>query len=99
MSLGFSIPCRTAFLVISLKTTRSTFLPLIKLRSSKMCLTCQAMASPSRSGSVAKIILSLFFAASAISFMCFFDVVSISHSMLKLFSVSTEPFLEGRSLT
>ena len=41
-----------------------------------MCFTCQAIASPSRSGSVAKIILFAFFAASVISFIYFFELVN-----------------------
>ena len=98
-SLGFSTPYTTAFLVISLKTTLSTFLPFKRFLSSSMCLTCQAMASPSLSGSVARIIFSQSSAASAISLICFLEAVSISQTILKLFSVSTDPFFDGRSLT
>ena len=58
----------------------------------------EAIASPSRSGSVARIIFSEFFAASVISFKYFFEKLSTSQIILNLFSGSTEPFLEGRSL-
>ena len=57
-----------------------------------------AIASPSRSGSVAKIILEESFAASVISFKYFLEKLSTSHSILKLSSGLTEPFLEGKSL-
>ena len=43
----------------------------------------EAIASPSRSGSVARIIFSDFFAASVISFKYFFEKLSTSHSILK----------------
>ena len=43
----------------------------------------EAIASPSRSGSVANIILEESFAASVISFRYFFEKLSISHSILK----------------
>ena len=87
-----------AFLVISLKTTRSTVLSLSIFFDVRYSLTCQAIASPSRSGSVAKIILSESLTASVISFKYFFENESISHIISKLFSGSTEPFLDGRSL-
>ena len=45
-----------------------------------------------------KIILSESFATSVISFKYFLEKLSISHIILNLFSVSTDPFLEGRSL-
>ena len=54
--LGFSIPCVTAFFVISLNTTRSISLSFKSFFSSKYSFTCHAIASPSRSGSVARII-------------------------------------------
>ena len=58
---------------------------------------CHAIASPSRSGSVAKIILEESLAASVISFKYFLEKLSTSQSILKLSSGSTEPFFEGRS--
>ena len=47
---------------------------------------CQAMASPSLSGSVARNILEEDSAASYISLICFFDVFETSHSNEKSFS-------------
>ena len=46
-----------------------------------------------------KIIFEESFAASVISFKYFLEKLSTSHSILKLLEGSTEPFLEGRSLT
>ena len=60
---------------------------------------CQEMASPSRSGSVARISLSAFLTASAISFMIFWDLGSTSQCISKSLSGSTEPFLAGKSRT
>ena len=45
---------RMALLVISLKTTRSTVMPSSLFCCSRISRTCQEMASPSRSGSVAR---------------------------------------------
>ena len=81
--LGFSIPCVTAFFVISLNTTRSISLSFKSFFSSKYSFTCHAIASPSRSGSVARIIFEESFAASVISFKYFFEKLSTSHSILK----------------
>ena len=81
MSRGFLIASRIAFLVISLKTTRSKFLSFNSFFFSKTSFTCQAIASPSRSGSVANIILSESSAALVISFKYFFEKESISHSI------------------
>ena len=77
------MPYVTAFLVISLKTTLSTSLSFKSFFSFKYSFTCQAIASPSRSGSVAKIILLESFAASVISFKYFLEKLSTSHSILK----------------
>ena len=60
---------------------------------------CQEMASPSRSGSVARISLSAFLTASAISRMIFWDLPSTSQCISKSLSGSTEPFFAGRSRT
>ena len=92
------MPFTTAFLVISLKTTLSIFLSLRSFFSFKNSLTCQAIASPSLSGSVANIIFIESFAISAISLRCFFEKLSTSQIILNLFSGSTDPFFEGRSL-
>ena len=48
--------------------------------------------------SSSKIILSESLTASVISFKYFFEKESISHNILNLFSGSTDPFFEGRSL-
>ena len=88
----------TAFLVISLNTTLSISLSFKSFFSFKYSFTCQAIASPSRSGSVANIILDESFTASVISLRYFFEKLSISHYILKSWSGSTEPFLEGKSL-
>ena len=74
---------KKAFLVISLNTTRSISLSFKSFFSFKYSLTCQAIASPSRSGSVANIILDESLAASVISFKYFFEKLSTSHSILK----------------
>ena len=47
---------------------------------------------------LANIILDESFAASVISLRYFFEKLSTSHSILKSWSGSTEPFLEGKSL-
>ena len=74
---------KKAFFVISLNTTRSISLSFKSFFSSKYSFTCHAIASPSRSGSVARIIFEESFAASAISFKYFFEKLSTSHSILK----------------
>ena len=89
---------KKAFFVISLKTTLSICLSLINFFSFKYSLTCQAIASPSLSGSVANMIFDEILAASVISLRYFLEKLSTSHSILKSFSGSTEPFFEGRSL-
>ena len=61
--------------------------------------TCQAIASPSRSGSVAKYKLSDFFAASVISLITFLPLSLVSHFIWKSFSVSIASFLADKSLT
>ena len=95
--LGLSIPLVTAFFVISLKTTLSIFLSLRTFFSSKYSFTCQAIASPSLSGSVARIILLDFLATSVISFKYFLEKLSTSQIILNFSSGSTEPFFDGRS--
>ena len=73
ISLGLLIPLVTAFFVISLNTTLSTFFPFKSFLLSRISLTCHAIASPSLSGSVAKIILLESAAASVISLTYFFE--------------------------
>ena len=51
---GWRIASSTARLVISWNTTRRTSIPLIALRSLSAASRCQEIASPSRSGSVAR---------------------------------------------
>ena len=59
----------------ALKATRSTGVSFFSaFFCSRICRMCQEMASPSRSGSVARISLSAFLTASAISFMIFWDL-------------------------
>ena len=90
---------RTAALVMALKVTRSTFLSFSTLRARSTSSTCHEMASPSRSGSVARITLSDAFTARTMSLMCLVDLSPTSHSMAKSCSGSTEPSLAGRSRT
>ena len=57
------------------------------------------MASPSRSGSVARYKFSDFFAASVISFITFFPRSLVSHFIWKSFSVSIASFFADKSRT
>src|SRR6185369_10088723 len=68
MSRGFRMASVTAALVMALNTTRCTVAPLMAFFFCSTSSTCQEMASPSRSGSVARMILSAPLAASAMSF-------------------------------
>ena len=88
-----------AFLVMALNTTRETFAPLIAFLRCRTSSTCQLIASPSRSGSVARIRLSAPFRASAMSFSRLLALTSTSHSISKSASGFTEPSFEGRSRT
>jgi hypothetical protein len=54
---------------MALKVTRSTCAGKARRFLSTSC-TCQLIASPSRSGSVARISASAFFASSVIAFSC-----------------------------
>src|SRR5580704_4776468 len=93
MVRGCCIASVTACLVMALKTTRSiTCLPsaFFSLRNSS---TCQEIASPSRSGSVARMSLSAPLTALAISLRRFCALGSTSQSILKLWSGSTDPDL------
>src|SRR6185369_15232172 len=95
---GFFIASVTALLVIALKVTRWTFDGSAFFCRSTSC-TCQLIASPSRSGSVARINVSAFFASSAIAFICFDRSGETCHCMAKPSAGSTDPSLGGRSRT
>ena len=89
---------KTADLVIALNVTRCTSAcpnACCFFSSSK---TCQAIASPSRSGSVARIIESAVFAADKIAVRCFFDWLDISQLIEKPSSGFTDPVSSDKSL-
>ena len=81
---------------MALKATRSTGI-LSRPFSFSTSRMCQEMASPSRSGSVARISLSAPFTALAMSVILDWARASTSHSMAKSWSGFTEPSLDGRS--
>src|SRR5210317_922561 len=84
MSRGFFIAVVTASLVMALNTTRLTWVVfLIALRLRRASSRCQLIASPSRSGSVARIRLSSSFNASAMARMCFWLSGATSHFISK----------------
>ena len=85
--------------MIALNTTRSTDAPLIAFFRLSASSTCQLIASPSRSGSVARIRRPAPFIASAMSFKRLADLGSISQLIAKSSSGRTEPSLLGRSRT
>ncbi len=60
---------------------------------------CQEIASPSRSGSVARMSSGSFCSASAMAFTCFLESLPTSHFISNPVSGSTEPSLAGRSRT
>ena len=89
---------KIAFLVISWNTTRFTGKSsLIFLRFFNSCNTCQAMASPSRSGSEAKYSSSALDNALIISRTVRSPLACTSQSMAKSSSGRTDPFLAGTS--
>src|SRR6185436_18797 len=96
---GCFIASPTACLVMALNTTRSTVCFLSAFFCFSTSSTCQEIASPSRSGSVARIRPSAPLTARAMSFSRFWDLSSTSHSILKSWFGSTEPSLAGRSRT
>ena len=98
ISLGDFIASKTAFLVISLKTTLSTGFPRVVFLLSSISFKCQLIASPSLSGSVAKISLSADFNAPTISLTTLSLSLFISHDILKFSSGRTAPSFDGRSL-
>ncbi len=89
----------TADLVIALNTTRCTSAPFTAFFFCSTSSTCQLIASPSRSGSVARIRRSAPFMASAMSLSRFAALGSTSQLMAKSSSGRTDPSLEGRSRT
>src|SRR3989304_2913044 len=97
MARGCFIASVTDCLVMALKTTRSIFWSFSAFFSLSASSTCHEMASPSRSGSVARMRVSAFLSAWAISLTRFCDCGSPSHNILKLSAWSTDPSLAGRS--
>ena len=90
----------TADLVMALKVTRWTVASLARARFFlSTSSTCQLMASPSRSGSVARIRREAPFSAVAMSDRRFEALASTSQSMAKSSSGRTLPSLAGRSRT
>jgi hypothetical protein len=97
-SIGSSIAFWIAFFVISLKRTRRTLSSAAFVTPSSSAM-CQAIASPSRSGSVARKTWSAFFAARLMSERTFALPLMTSYAGRKPFSMST-PILDfGRSFT
>ena len=89
-----------ASFVIALNTTRSTAISALSaFLFFSISRICHEMASPSLSGSVAKISFELDFNALTISSKCFLLFGSTSHLGVKSFSTSIEPFFLGRFLT
>ena len=99
MSRGCAIASSTACLVMALKTTRLTGWPFTAFFWRRISSTCQEIASPSRSGSVARISPSASFIALEMSASRFAEAESTAHDMAKSSSGRTEPSLAGRSRT
>ena len=93
MGCGEATPLRTAFRVISLKVTRFTSRPSLPTS----CATCQAMASPSRSGSVATKMSSASLAALRIWVMTLPFPRMVWYLGWKSFSTSMARSFSGRS--
>ena len=89
----------TAFLVMALNTTRLTGLSPSTFFLRRTSSTCQLIASPSRSGSVASTSESALFTALAISLKRLRASPCSSQDMAKSLSGSTEPFFSGKSRT
>ncbi|MNS81157.1 hypothetical protein D3C72_1148610 [compost metagenome] len=87
----------TAALVMALKVTRWTSVSFSAFFLFRTSRTCQLIASPSRSGSVARMTRSARLAASAISDRRLDALASTSQTMAKSSSGRTEPSLDGRS--
>src|SRR5258707_15317149 len=84
---------------MALNTTRSILWSLIARFSFNTSSTCQEIASPSRSGSVARIRRSAPLSDLAMSLSRPAALGSTSHIIRKFCSGSTDPFLAGRSRT
>ncbi len=94
-AIGRRIASLTAFFVISLNNTRWMF----GLSSRTSSAMCQAIASPSRSGSGASSTRPAIAAAALISASTFFFVSMTTYSGRKPCLMSMPIFLRGRSLT
>ena len=93
MTVGAAMALAMPAGVISLKSTRLMGMLLGGLMASSRC---QEMASPSRSGSVARMISVAFLAAALSSVTTLALLAGISYSSWKPFSISTPSFL-GKS--
>ena len=93
MFLGFSIASNIAVLVISLKT----ILLVLSALSPKVFERCQAIASPSRSSSLASQTVFIFFANDFNSLTTFFLSEETMYLGEKSPSTLTPNSLEGRS--
>ena len=96
---GRSIAARTASFVTSWNATRRTGLPWSASFSCSQLSTCQAIASPSRSGSVASTSPSASASAAAILPMVCAALRPVRYTIAKSRAGSTEPSFAGRSLT
>ena len=86
-------------MVIALNATRSMVTFFSARRFSRASSRCQEIASPSRSGSVARTRRSDSFRASAMALTRLADAVSTSQAIAKSSSGLTDPSLLGRSRT
>ena len=94
ISLGFSIACRTAFFVIALNSTRLIFASATPRTAAR----CQAIASPSLSGSGARYTIFAFFAAAAKALTAFSFPLMTLYLGSKSFSMLMPILVLGRSL-
>ena len=79
MALGFSIALRTELFVIELKTALLTLMSCMAPFSFSSSYMCQAIASPSLSGSVANIKCSAFLRRLRISLTCSLPLLFKDH--------------------
>ena len=99
ISRGRASAVRTAAGVTSWNATRCTGTSPTASRSVSQLRTCQAIASPSRSGSVASTRVSAFASAFATAASVRAARLPVSVTMEKPSSGFTEPALAGRSRT
>ena len=97
MARGRISASRTAARVTSWNAARRTGRPPIASRASSQSSTCQAMASPSRSGSVASTSSSALPSARAIAPSVLCAPLPASKAIAKPSPGSTEPAFAGRS--